>query len=160
MPHPLPFLPTRALARLAVVTALVGGSAVAGCTLDFSANLLPYQALADTTGSLELDVSCERPSDQFQLALLTPDVRRRPGTPDGTLELRLMGVGQGGVPLKLLLQNAAGPLGGPGMDARVYTGSQHFSLPLVVPAGQWNISGSFSFNLRLKLQSLPGQAGR
>lgn len=163
MPH-LSWPTSRTLTCLAALAlgCGLGSTALATCELEASTALPPYQALSDTTGSLNLNVTCTSPADQYVLTLLNPTTRTSSGGLNGTLLLRVL-TGRN-TPLNLLLPGAARPLGGDGLggqntDSTVYRGSQRLSFPLVIPAGQWGAGGAASVTLSLQLDTLPGQAG-
>ncbi|WP_146202781.1 hypothetical protein [Deinococcus irradiatisoli] len=128
---------------------MVGGLAEAECTLQASANIPAYQALADTTGTLNVNVTCDRANEPYTIALTSPQSQSISDGLSGTLRLQVLTDRQ--TPLNLLLINAAKPLAG--ADGTVFRGTQQLQFVVLIPAGQWTVQGKLSEYLKFQLLS-------
>lgn len=90
-----------------------------------------YAALSDTRATLSVRVQCERREDRFLVRL----------SPQNHLILRA----PGGAELAARVPD--------GEWARVRTGSQVVTLPLLLPAGQWSVAGTYGAFLEVTIMN-------
>ena len=139
----------------AVLFALTLGTACSASTLaacqlhTISPAPIKYAANEEARGTLSFNVVCDSQTDRYSLAVSAPG-----GSFDSASGAYVLAVaGNAGSRLNILLQNAYDSLGGQ-LLPQVYQGTQSFSYPLLIPVGQWTVTGLPSLNLSIALSDV------
>ena len=135
--------------HIALLAALVSGSAGAACQLQTPIwTVQPYRATQQATGTLRLTVVCEGADAQKQYTL---NLSALGGQFDQASGAYVLGArGKANTVLTMQILGASPALGGTVVPT-VYTGSFTGVFQVVIPAGQWQASGTPSINLNFDL---------
>ncbi len=137
------------LLNVAVLAALVSGSAGAACQLQTPVwNVPAYRATAQATGTLRLTVVCEGADAQQQYTLNLSALGGRFDQASGAYVLGARGRANSQLTMQIL---GASPALGGTVVPTVYTGSTDQTFNVLIPAGQWQASGAPSINLNFDL---------
>ena len=137
------------LFSIALLAALVSGSAGAACQLQTPIwTVQPYKATQQATGTLQLTVVCEGADAQQPYTLNLSALGGRFDQASGAYVLGARG--RANTVLSMQILNASPALGGTVVPT-VYTGSFTRDFQVVIPAGQWQASGTPSINLNFDL---------
>ena len=110
---------------------------------------LKYAANEEARGTLSFNVVCANQTDRYSLAVSAPG-----GSFDTASGAYVLAApGNAGSRLNILLQNAYDSLGGQ-LLPQVYQGTQSFSYPLLIPVGQWMVTGLPSLDLSIALSDV------
>lgn len=137
------------LFNIALLAALVSGSAGAACQLQTPIwNVQPYKATNEATGTLRVTVVCEGADALQQYTLNLSALGGRFDQASGAYVLGARG--KANTVLTMQILGASPALGGTVVPT-VYTGSFTGIFQVVIPAGQWQASGTPSINLNFDL---------
>ena len=137
------------LFNTALLAALVSGSAGAACQLRTPIwTVQPYRATQAAPGTLRLTVVCEGADAQQQYTLKLSALGGRFDQASGAYVLGARG--RANTVLTMQILKASPALGGTVVPT-VYTGSIDQVFDVLIPAGQWQASGTPSISLNFDL---------
>ena len=137
------------LFNIALLAALVSGSAGAACQLQTPIwTVQPYKATKAAPGTLRLTVVCEGADAQQQYTLKLSALGGQFDQASGAYVLGARGRANSLLTMQILKASPA--LGGTVVPT-VYTGSTDQTFSVLIPAGQWQASGTPGISLNFDL---------
>ena len=137
------------IVNIALLAALVSGSAGASCNLQTPIwTVQAYKATQQATGTLRLTVVCEGADAQKQYTLNLSALGGRFDQASGAYVLGARGRANSLLTMQIL---KASPALGGAVVPTVYTGSTDQTFSVLIPAGQWQASGTPGISLNFDL---------